>query len=227
MAKKNTKPKQAIIEHTEVITPFRFKAKNEEQQRAWEQIAANDFCFLSGIAGSGKTTIAVAYAVQNHKQYEKIVIARPAVESCEKLGFVPGSLESKLSPYLRPVFDAIDKTTKTTTSFREMINAKVEMMPLAYTRGMTFENCFCILDEAQNATAKAIEMFMTRLGEGSKMVLCGDDGQPDIHNCVLGQVAKAFYEEGQAGWCALKKSVRHPRILSVVRIMEPFVREEK
>lgn len=225
MAKKQPvkKPKQTILESPPQTTAsFRFKPKNDEQAKAWQEIASNDYTFLTGIAGSGKTTVAISYAVEHYKDYEKIVIARPAVESGESLGFLPGDLSQKLNPYLVPVFEAIGKSTKNSTELKERIGAMVETVPLAYARGRTFENTFVVLDEAQNADAEAIEMFITRLGEGSKMVLCGDDGQPDIVRCVLGDVAKAFYDAGQAGWCQFTRSVRHPRIAKAIEIMSQF-----
>lgn len=222
MAKKTTKPKQVMDETVEVAATFKFKPKNPEQEFAWRQMEDNDYCFLSGIAGSGKTTCAIAYGVQNHQKYDKIIVARPAVESGESLGFLPGALDQKLAPFLTPIFEAIGKSTRHSSSLKEMIGAKIEVVPLAYARGRTFEKCFCVLDEAQNADPAAIEMFMTRLGYGSKMVLCGDDGQPDIVRCVLGDVAREFFAEGQAGWVRFTESVRHPRIVSVIKIMSKF-----
>lgn len=226
MAKKNTKPKQTIIEPVEIAEPkhsYRFKPKNDKQLEAWRAIAENDYTFLTGVAGGGKSFIPVAYAIEGvlSKRFDKIILSRPAVEAGENLGYLPGSAIEKVSPFLTPVFDAVEKITGCKT-LKERISSFIEIVPLAYARGRTFERCFCILDEAQNAEPAAIEMYMTRLGEGSKMVLCGDDGQPDIVRCVLGDVAKAFHDESQAGWCQFTESVRHPRILSVIRIMEPF-----
>ena len=231
MAKKNTKPKQTIIEPVEFVEEkpsYRFKPKNKDQSEAWRAIAENDYTFLTGVAGSGKSFLPIAYAVEHllSGRFKKIILSRPAVESGENLGFLPGEATDKVKPFLTPVFDAIDKVSGC-KSLKERVAACIEIVPLAYARGRTFENCFCVLDEAQNAEPAAIEMYMTRLGEGSKMVLCGDDGQPDIDRCVLQDVARAFSEANQAGWVEFKESVRHPRILSVIKIMEPFKQMSK
>lgn len=226
MAKKNAKPKASIIEPValqEERFSYRFKPRNQSQADAWRAIAENDYCFLTGVAGGGKSYLPVAYAVEHllAGRYSKIILSRPAVEAGENLGYLPGSCTEKVLPFLTPVIDAVEKVTGC-KSLKEKVMASVEIVPLAYARGRTFEKCFCILDEAQNADPAAIEMYMTRLGEGSKMVLCGDDGQPDIDRCILGEVAEAFHREQQAGWVKFTESVRHPRILSVIRIMAPF-----
>lgn len=227
MAKKTTKPKSimepAAKEPAQKLA-FKFKPKNEAQRFAWREISENDYTFLTGLAGGGKTFVPMVYAIERllAGEFDKIILSRPAVESCENLGFLPGSAKEKVSPFLTPVFDAIDKIMKDCDQLKERIKASIEIVPLAYARGRTFEKCFCILDEAQNADPDAIEMYMTRLGEGSKMVLCGDDGQPDISRCVLRDVAFAFFSEQQAGWTEFTESVRHPRIVSVIRIMSKF-----
>lgn len=234
MAKGKTtrKPKQSIIEpplRQEDKTLVRFIPKNDVQRKAWREIHENDFCFLTGIAGGGKTFIAIAYGVTGllNGTFEKLVLTRPAIESGEKLGFLPGEMGAKMLPFLAPVMDAVNKFTNVSESAKDKVKASVDVVPLAYARGRTFEKSFCILDESQNATPESIEMYMTRLGEGSKMVLCGDDGQPDIDRCVLNEVAKAFSDAGQAGWCAfgIKDSVRHPRIGKIIEIMSRFKRK--
>lgn len=224
MARKQPK----VIKEDDDIIPdtLRFTPKNDAQRKAWYEIASNDYTFLTGIAGSGKTRIAMAYGVEGvlSGEFDKIVLTRPAVEAGENLGFLPGTMTEKMKPFLMPVFDSIDKIARDCETLKRRVMASVEIVPLAYARGRTFENCFCVLDEAQNAEAEAIELYMTRLGEGSKMVLCGDDGQPDIVRCVLGDVAQAFHAEKQAGWQHFteKDSVRHPRIAHVIRIMGRF-----
>lgn len=229
MAKKTTKA--VVHDYSVNMSDIKFRAKTESQGRAMVAIAENDYTFLTGVAGSGKTFLAISYAVEQllKTRFEKIILSRPAVESCESLGFLPGSASEKVSPFLIPVFDAIDKVTRSSESAKAKVRASVEIVPLAYARGRTFEKAFCILDEAQNAEPEAIEMYMTRLGPGSKMVLCGDDGQPDISKCVLAEVARAFADARMAGWVSFgeRDSVRHPKIAEVIRIMSEFKRKRR
>lgn len=234
-------PKPSIIEEPPKQEPnydklITLRPKNKAQEKAWRDIHNNDYCFLTGYAGTGKTTLAVLYGVRGFLRgdFQKIYLTRPAVEATENLGFLPGELGAKLKPFLLPVFEAIAKTAghganEHLTELKNRIMAATEMVPLAYVRGRTFENAFCIMDEAQNASAEAIEMYMTRIGEGSKMVLCGDDHQPDIRDCVLGAVARAFDDAKQAGWCEFSKAdiVRHPRIGAVIDIMSQFKKSRK
>jgi phosphate starvation-inducible PhoH-like protein len=145
-------------------------------------VQVNDIVFAIGPAGTGKTYLAVAMAVANLKNREvsKIVLARPAVEAGESLGFLPGDLKEKVDPYLRPLYDALDDMLPSEKLKTYMERRIIEIVPLAYMRGRTLNNSFLILDEAQNATAMQMKMFLTRLGDNSKAIITGDVTQIDL-----------------------------------------------
>lgn len=152
-------------------------------QRAYvDAIRKNSVVFGIGSAGTGKTYLAVCLAVQalKQKQVDKIILTRPAVEAGEKLGFLPGDLQTKVDPYLRPLYDALHEMLGLETYARLMERGSIEIAPLAYMRGRTLSNAFIILDEAQNTTREQMKMFLTRLGDGSKMVVTGDVTQIDL-----------------------------------------------
>jgi len=158
------------------------KAKTPTQREYYNAVRRNDIVFAIGPAGTGKTYLAVAMAAAALKNREvgKIVLARPAVEAGESLGFLPGDLSQKVDPYLRPLYDALQDmlTAEKLKSYIE--RGVVEVVPLAYMRGRTINNAFVILDEAQNATAMQMKMFLTRLGAGSKAIITGDETQIDL-----------------------------------------------
>lgn len=147
--------------------------------RAMEQ---SDIVFASGVAGTGKTYLAVVYAVDQLKKgnYTRIVLTRPAVEAGENLGFLPGDLKEKVDPYLRPLYDALYDTLGNETVEKLLEKEVIEIAPLAYMRGRTLDNAFIILDEAQNTTKNQMKMFLTRMGFNSKMVITGDTTQIDL-----------------------------------------------
>ena len=138
--------------------------------------------FGEGPAGTGKTYLAVALAATayKNKEVDRIILTRPAVEAGEKLGFLPGDLQEKVNPYLRPLYDALQEMFGLDTYQKLMEKGAIEIAPLAYMRGRTLNNAFVILDEAQNTTCEQMKMFLTRLGEGSKMVITGDLTQVDL-----------------------------------------------
>ena len=138
--------------------------------------------FVIGPAGTGKTYLAVALAVSayKNKEVEKIILTRPAVEAGEKLGFLPGDLQDKVDPYLRPVYDALYDLLGRDNALRLKERELIEVVPLAYMRGRTLDNAFIILDEAQNTTCEQMKMFLTRMGFGSKIVVTGDVTQIDL-----------------------------------------------
>ncbi|MDE3017116.1 MAG: PhoH family protein [Pseudomonadota bacterium] len=145
-------------------------------------LGANDLVFALGPAGTGKTYLAVAMAVSMFisGRAEKIILSRPAVEAGEKLGFLPGDLKEKVDPYLRPLYDALYDMIPGEKLLRHMENGEIEVAPLAFMRGRTFSNAFVILDEAQNTTPTQMKMFLTRMGEHSRMVVTGDLTQTDL-----------------------------------------------
>ena len=158
------------------------KAKTTGQRDYIRRVQTNDIVFAIGPAGTGKTYLAVAMAVASLKNREvnKIVLARPAVEAGESLGFLPGDLKEKVDPYLRPLYDALDDMLPSEKLKTYMERNIIEIVPLAYMRGRTLNNSFLILDEAQNATAMQMKMFLTRLGNGSKAIITGDVTQIDL-----------------------------------------------
>lgn len=158
------------------------QAKTEGQQAYLELIADNDIVIGIGPAGTGKTYLAVAMAVDAlvRKRVKKIVLARPAVEAGESLGFLPGDLQAKVDPYLRPLYDALEDMMPPERVQKALETRTIEIAPLAYMRGRTLSDAFVILDEAQNATNAQMKMFLTRLGVNSKIVITGDKTQVDL-----------------------------------------------
>ncbi|MBD0369533.1 MAG: PhoH family protein [Pyrinomonadaceae bacterium] len=156
--------------------------KSATQRRYIEAITDNDVVFGVGVAGTGKTYLAVAMAVQAlmQKQVNRIVLARPAVEAGEKLGFLPGDLQDKVDPYLRPLYDALFDLIDYERATRLLEKRVIEVAPLAFMRGRTLSDAFIILDEAQNTTSEQMKMFLTRIGFGSKAVITGDVTQIDL-----------------------------------------------
>lgn len=158
------------------------KAKTPTQRAYLDAAQRNDIVFAIGPAGTGKTYLAVAMAVASLKNNEvsKIVLARPAVEAGESLGFLPGDMAAKVDPYLRPLYDALDDMLPSEKLKTYLERRIIEIVPLAYMRGRTLHNAFVILDEAQNATAMQMKMFLTRLGHNSKAIVTGDITQIDL-----------------------------------------------
>ncbi len=198
-------------------------AKTLRQDEYLKCIKAKDLIFSIGAAGTGKTYLAVCYAVSELKKgnIEKIILTRPAVEAGESLGFLPGDLKEKVDPYLRPLYDALYDMlgVENVTSLIE--KQIIEIAPLAYMRGRTLENAFIILDEAQNATIDQLKMFLTRLGFNSKMIVTGDISQVDLPNSkksglkVSANLLKGLEE---VGLIIFDKSdvVRHPLVAKII-----------
>ena len=159
-------------------------AKTINQKIYFDALQSSDIVFATGSAGSGKTYLAVAYALNQLKKnkIKKIIITRPVVEAGEKLGFLPGDLKEKIDPYLIPIYDAINDILGADQAAKIIEKGAIEIAPLAYMRGRTLDNAFIILDEAQNTTINQMKMFLTRLGFNSKMVITGDITQIDLQN---------------------------------------------
>lgn len=167
-----------------IIGSKAIKVKNVTQFKYIETIENSTITFGIGPAGTGKTFLAVASAVKMYtdEKIKKIVLTRPAVEAGERLGYLPGDLSQKIDPYLVPLFDSLEYFFGNETLQYLIEKRNIEIVPLAYMRGRTLNNACIILDEAQNATVSQIKMFLTRLGEDSKMIITGDETQIDLHN---------------------------------------------
>ncbi|MEO3704375.1 PhoH family protein [Trichormus azollae] len=208
------------------------RAKTFRQRQYIEAIRKRDLTFAIGPAGTGKTYLAVVVAVQEllSNQFERLILTRPAVEAGEKLGFLPGDLQQKVNPYLRPLYDAINEFIDPEKVPNLIERGVIEVAPLAYMRGRTLDNAFVIVDEAQNTTPAQMKMVLTRLGFGSRMVITGDITQTDLplHQqsglTVALQILKhvediAFCEFTQ------KDVVRHPLVQRIVAAYEDHERQ--
>ena len=202
------------------------KCKTVGQKLYIDAIKKNTVTLGVGPAGTGKTYLAVCMAVSafKSKQVEKIVLTRPAVEAGEKLGFLPGDLQEKVDPYLRPLYDALQELLGLETYAKLMERGAIEVAPLAYMRGRTLSNAFIILDEAQNTTKEQMKMFLTRMGEGSKVVVTGDITQIDLDGKSSGLVHATKVLDGVDGVavCRLtsKDVVRHPLVMRIIKAYE-------
>lgn len=199
------------------------RAQTPNQEKYLASIRDHDLVFALGPAGTGKTYLAVAAAVHLLKtgRVKRVILARPAVEAGEKLGFLPGDLRAKVNPYLRPLFDALADMMDYATLRRFMESDVVEVSPLAFMRGRTLNNAVVILDEAQNSTKGQMKMFLTRLGHGSKMVVTGDVTQvdlPDARESGLLDAAMRLRRTPGVGFVAFEKSdvVRHDLVQRII-----------
>lgn len=198
-----------------------------------DTIRHNSITFGVGPAGTGKTYLAVVMAVAAHRnrEVEKIILTRPAVEAGERLGFLPGDLQDKVDPYLRPLYDALQDILGMDTYTKLMAKGVIEIAPLAYMRGRTLENAFVILDEAQNTTDKQMKMFLTRLGFGSRMVITGDPGQVDLPRGVTsGLVQATDILKGVKGVGVVRLEamdvIRHDVVTRIVEAYDKFEKEK-
>lgn len=205
------------------------KAKTPGQVKYLETAIKNDICFAIGPAGTGKTYLAVAFAVNALKKgiVNKITLARPAVEAGENLGFLPGDFREKIDPYLRPLYDALDDMIPSEKLKGYLEKKTIEIVPLAYMRGRTLNNAFVILDEAQNATDTQMKMFLTRLGANSKAIVTGDITQIDLPaKSISGLIqAKEILQGIQGvGFVYFEKAdvVRHKLVKDIINAYEKF-----
>jgi phosphate starvation-inducible PhoH-like protein len=206
--------------------------KTAGQKRYLDAIRRNDIVFGVGPAGTGKTYLAMACAVHAvlQRQVKRIVLARPAVEAGESLGFLPGDLYEKVNPYLRPLYDALYDMLDFEKVNRAMQQGQVEVAPLAFMRGRTLNDCFVILDEAQNTTHEQMKMFLTRLGYNSKAVITGDVTQIDLpQQKESGLVEATGLLKGIPGlemiWLERSDVVRHPLVQEIIRAYDEAERK--
>ena len=205
------------------------KPKTLGQKAYVDQIKNKMIVFGIGPAGTGKTYLAMAMAITAFKNDEvnKIILTRPAIEAGEKLGFLPGDLQSKVDPYLRPLYDALYQIMGPESFLKNTEKGLIEVAPLAYMRGRTLDNAYIILDEAQNTTPAQMKMFLTRIGFGSKVIITGDLSQKDLpHNSISGleQAVKVLSKVDDIGFSYLTSHdvVRHPLVQKIVKAYDTF-----
>ena len=205
------------------------KPKTLGQKQYVDAIRKNMIVFGMGPAGTGKTYLAMAVAITAFKanEVERIILTRPAIEAVEKLGFLPGDLQSKIDPYLRPLYDALYQIMGAESFQKNMEKGLIEVAPLAYMRGRTLDNAFIILDEAQNTTQAQMKMFLTRIGFGSKVVVTGDSTQKDLAFDVksgLEVAEKVLNKVEGISFCKLtsRDVVRHPLVQKIVTAYEEY-----
>lgn len=213
-----------ITPHGKYIRP-----KTQGQKQYVELIRNKMIVFGVGPAGTGKTYLAMAHAITAFKKGEvnRIILTRPAIEAGEKLGFLPGDLQSKVDPYLRPLYDALYEIMGADSYLANLEKGLIEVAPLAYMRGRTLDNAFIVLDEAQNTTEAQMKMFLTRIGYGSKAVITGDTTQNDLPNHTKSGLETAMQivrNIPEIGICHLttKDVVRHPLVQKIVDAYDQY-----
>ena len=212
----------------EIKTRKKLVEPRTDAQKAYvKSLFANELAFGIGPAGTGKTYLAVAVGVNMliSGHVDKIILSRPAVEAGEKLGYLPGDMKDKVDPYMQPLYDALNDFLPGKQSAKMMEEKVIEIAPLAFMRGRTLSNAFVVLDEAQNATTMQMKMFLTRLGEGSRMVITGDRTQIDLPRGVnsglwdaerlLKNISKISFN-----YFTSKDVVRHPLVASIIEAYE-------
>ncbi len=210
------------------------KTKTIGQKKYVEAMKENTIVFGIGPAGTGKTYLAVARAVTalRNKEISRIILTRPAVEAGEKLGFLPGDLQNKVDPYLRPLYDGMYEMLGAESFLKNQERGVIEVAPLAYMRGRTLDNAFIILDEAQNTTPEQMKMFLTRIGFGSQAIITGDITQidlPDGKKSGLKEAQKILKNIEGIAFCSFteKDVVRHPLVQKIIKAYEKYDREQE
>ena len=209
-------------------------ARSKKQSDYIKALKENDIVISLGPAGTGKSFLAVSVAVSllMEKKVERVILSRPAVEAGEKLGFLPGDMKEKVDPYLRPLYDALYELFGSDKIDKKIASGEIEIAPLAFMRGRTLKNCFAILDEAQNATETQIKMFLTRIGENSKLVVNGDPSQIDLINKSQSGLIKS--KNILKGLNEIKiiefdhtDVVRHPLVSKIIRAYQKKSTDDK
>lgn len=207
------------------------RAKTFRQRQYIQAVRTHDLTFCIGPAGTGKTYLAAVLAIQAllSNQYERLILTRPAVEAGERLGFLPGDLQQKIDPYLRPLYDALYEFVEPEKISGLMERGIIEVAPIAYMRGRTLNNAFVIIDEAQNTTPAQMKMLLTRIGFKSKMVVTGDLTQTDLpmhQESGLAMAQKILKSIDTIAFCTLNKAdvVRHPLVQKIVEAYEQYER---
>ena len=224
-------PKDGFNNPEDIIVGFknRLKPRSVNQKEYIRTVAENTITFCQGVPGSGKTHIAIGMALEyliEHK-VEKIVITRPVVEAGERLGFLPGTAEEKLHPYLLPLFDEINYFLQMQHYAKLKVSRQIEIVPLGLMRGRSFNNAFIVADECQNASYDQLKMLLTRIGTGSKMVLTGDTAQSDLQQMQQGgflELTRRLDDVDGIGFAELHSVdiVRNPIIASIISRLEEY-----
>ncbi|MAI29870.1 MAG: phosphate starvation-inducible protein PhoH [Rickettsiales bacterium] len=223
-----------VIESSNIVAGRKIiKPRSKKQLEYFNLVKEKQMVFCCGPAGTGKTYLAVAYAVSMLKsgEIEKIILTRPAVEAGERLGFLPGDIKEKIDPYLRPIYDALNDMLSFSEVIKKIESGFIEIAPLAFMRGRTLSDAFIILDESQNTTAVQMKMFLTRLGENSKMIITGDLSQVDLPSGTksgLRESINILKNVQEIGFLEFSDSdvVRNPLVSKIVKKYEKFEKDE-
>jgi phosphate starvation-inducible protein PhoH and related proteins len=205
---------------------FHIEYLNPQQRLAYGVFQQHDVMFLTGPAGTGKTFLAMAFAINEVLQRKKsrIILTRPIVESGENLGYLPGDFYEKVNPYMMPLYDVIPKLVGHEGPQRESINAAIEVVPLAYMRGRSFANSICLFDEAQNATYPQLKLFLSRFEKDTKLIITGDPFQSDLKSSTvdLMDVVHRLETLPGVGFVQFKKEhiVRHPLVAQILERLD-------
>ena len=223
-----------VIESSNIVAGRKIiKPRSKKQLEYFNLVKKKQMVFCCGPAGTGKTYLAVAYAVSMLKsgEIEKIILTRPAVEAGERLGFLPGDIKEKIDPYLRPIYDALNDMLSFSEVIKKIESGFIEIAPLAFMRGRTLSNAFIILDESQNTTAVQMKMFLTRLGENSKMIITGDLSQVDLPSGTksgLRESINILKNVEEIGFLEFSDNdvVRNPLVSKIVKQYEKFEKDK-
>ena len=223
-----------VIESSNIVAGRKIiKPRSRKQLEYFNLVKKKQMVFCCGPAGTGKTYLAVAYAVSMLKsgEIEKIILTRPAVEAGERLGFLPGDIKEKIDPYLRPIYDALNDMLSFSEVIKKIESGFIEIAPLAFMRGRTLSNAFIILDESQNTTSVQMKMFLTRLGENSKMIVTGDLSQVDLPSGTksgLRESINILKNVEEIGFLEFSDNdvVRNPLVSKIVKQYEKFEKDK-